>query len=536
MANVLGVMLDCSRNSVMRPDKVKEFAKHISAMGYNMLQLYTEDTYEIDGEGFFGCTRGKYTADEIKDIDEYCKSIGIELTPCIQVLAHLNGLKRWDCYKEIFDCNDILLVDDDRTYQLIEKMVKTSAENFSSRQINIGMDEAHMVGLGKYLDEHGYENRFEILERHLTKVLNICAKYGFKPMMWSDMFFKLAGKTDYWVGEFEFDEFVKSKVPKGVSLVYWDYYHVEKDGYTAMLKNHAQLSDDVWYAGSVWTSAGFSPKNYYALDTALPALEACREQGVKNVLMTAWGNNGSECSYFSVLPSLMVIAEVYRNGSYDLETVKRKFFEITGESYDDLTALDQPARYEKHLKAVRTVDKYALYNDPLYGVFDSAVPIGISEYYRDLADKLKVARNRTNKYKYVFEYASSLCSALELKSELSRKTKELYDKADKTGILNLVKNVYPTLIQRLKDFKRAFREYWYTDYKAFGFEVQDVRLGGLISRLETCEVRLTDYATGKVERLEELETDRKTIDNQYEKGKTILFNNWAETVTANIIN
>ena len=53
----LGVMLDCSRNAVMKPQKVKEFAKLIRDMGYNMLQLYTEDTYEIEGEPFFGHMR-----------------------------------------------------------------------------------------------------------------------------------------------------------------------------------------------------------------------------------------------------------------------------------------------------------------------------------------------------------------------------------------------------------------------------------------------------------------------------------------------
>ena len=36
-----GVMLDCSRNAVMKPEKVKDFAKTIKALGYNMIQLYT---------------------------------------------------------------------------------------------------------------------------------------------------------------------------------------------------------------------------------------------------------------------------------------------------------------------------------------------------------------------------------------------------------------------------------------------------------------------------------------------------------------
>ena len=44
----LAVMIDCSRNGVMKPEKVKEFARLIQKMGYNALMLYTEDTYEVE--------------------------------------------------------------------------------------------------------------------------------------------------------------------------------------------------------------------------------------------------------------------------------------------------------------------------------------------------------------------------------------------------------------------------------------------------------------------------------------------------------
>ena len=45
-----GVMLDMSRNAVMKPDEVKNYARVLKSMGYNMIQLYTEDTYEVEGE------------------------------------------------------------------------------------------------------------------------------------------------------------------------------------------------------------------------------------------------------------------------------------------------------------------------------------------------------------------------------------------------------------------------------------------------------------------------------------------------------
>ena len=56
-----------------------------------------------------------------------------------------------------------------------------------------------MLGLGNYLKKHGYVNRFEMLSRHLSRVCEIAQRYDFKPMMWSDMFFRLGSKTgDYY--------------------------------------------------------------------------------------------------------------------------------------------------------------------------------------------------------------------------------------------------------------------------------------------------------------------------------------------------
>ena len=174
-----GVMLDCSRNAVMKPEQVKKIASVLKDFGYTMLQLYTEDTYEVENEPFFGYLRGRYSVEELQDIVSYCKEIGMEVIPCVQTLAHLNQIFRWKEYAVVNDFADILLPEEERTYALIENIFKTLRKCFSSEYVHIGMDEAHMLGLGKYLDKHGYNNRFDILNRHLNKVIEIAKRYGF---------------------------------------------------------------------------------------------------------------------------------------------------------------------------------------------------------------------------------------------------------------------------------------------------------------------------------------------------------------------
>ena len=54
--------------------------------------------------------------------------------------------------------------------------------------------EAFQLGLGNYLSRNGYQDRTGIMKRHLDRVCEICRKYEFEPMIWSDMYFMLAAE------------------------------------------------------------------------------------------------------------------------------------------------------------------------------------------------------------------------------------------------------------------------------------------------------------------------------------------------------
>ena len=132
-----GAMFDMSRNSVFKPETVAMMMRYMALMGLNMFMLYTEDTYEVEGYPYFGHMRGRYTKAEIKEIDDYAKSLGVELIPCIQTLAHLGTIFSWGEYQAIKDVDDILLLENERTYLLIENIFSTLKENFSSIVSNI---------------------------------------------------------------------------------------------------------------------------------------------------------------------------------------------------------------------------------------------------------------------------------------------------------------------------------------------------------------------------------------------------------------
>ena len=62
----VGVMVDCSRNSVPGIEFLESIMDRMALMGLNCLVLYMEDVYELDGEPLFGYMRGGYTQAQLR--------------------------------------------------------------------------------------------------------------------------------------------------------------------------------------------------------------------------------------------------------------------------------------------------------------------------------------------------------------------------------------------------------------------------------------------------------------------------------------
>ena len=532
---MLGVMLDCSRNAVLRPEEVYRFIDILAKMGYNTLQLYTEDTYEIDGEPYFGYLRGRYTKEELKAIDAYALERGIELQPCIQTLAHLNGLNRWGAYAPIIDQKDVLLVGDERTYTLIEHMFETLSECFTTRRVHIGMDEAHDLGRGKYLDKHGDVARSQILTDHLARVCEIADKFGFRPMMWGDMFYRIANNGLYYGHRLEMTEEARNRVPANLDLVYWDYYHEKVEDYDMMLDGYKQFNacNEIFFAGGAWTWVGFTPHNDFSIRTTKAALESCKSHGVRDIFFTMWGDDGGECSPYGVLPALFYGAELLR-GNEDMASIKAKFREIVGEDFDKMMALDLPDRLGAAPHTYHNPSKYGLYNDPFRGIMDCSLNEGESAHFRRAAKKLRAYAREGGEFAYLFDQAAKLCSVLEIKYELGLRARAAYRAGDKEA-LAVVGEDCKRAAKRLHVFYEAFRDTWMKEKKPHGFEIHQYRLAGMECRLLECARVIAEYLEGKLDKIVELEEDVIPYGGEWSRGKRTMLLAWRMMNTASIL-
>lgn len=505
-----GAMLDCSRNGVVNLNAAKQMIRYMALMGHNMLMLYTEDTYEVPEYPYFGYMRGRYTQKELQELDAYAQGYGIELIPCIQTLAHLATTLRWMCFDDIKDDNDTLLIGEEKTYELVDAMIRACRNSFTTQRIHIGMDEAFMMGFGRYRIKHGIRAREKIFCEHLYRVNEICQKYGFRPMIWSDMFYRLAVGAEggeYTVGEISQE--VMDLIPSNVELVYWDYYKHNKDAYCTPMRSHKKFANSIIFAGGAWRWAGFVPHIEKSLDASQKALTACRQTDIREVFCTAWGDQGNECPMMSILPVLQLYAELSYHEDVSREMLKKRLYACTGESLSDMLFMDEPdmpdGRYHEDITNPAT---YLLYSDALGSLFELHIEDCYKENYAVYAKKLAEAAVRSKNLGYMYDMLAELCSVLEYKACVSADAYQAYQTADKEKLRMISEKTLPEILDRLEAFRNSVEKRWLAEYKVSGYDILDFRLGGVSARVKNAIRRLDLYLQGEIDKIEELEEKR----------------------------
>ena len=529
-----GFMLDCSRNAVFTVEKVKSVIRILAKLGMNVLMLYTEDTYEVSEEPYFGCYRGRYTKAEIQEMDAYASEFGVELVPCIQTLAHLHNALKWPGKAQIMDSADILMVGKDETYEFIEKLLRAVKDSFSTRRVHLGMDEAVLLGLGEYLLENGYEKSSVLVKEHCRRVLAICKKLDLEPMIWSDMYITANTNGGYYQVSEGTDCSSWEKPEKELGLVYWDYYHNDEAAYEKMLGIHKQLSDNVIFAGGSWIWNGISPNHSKTFACTKAALKSCKKNQIKEVLCTAWMDNGAETPVDAVLPGLVLFSHLGFHEEYDAKLLEEEFRNCTGGELEDFMALDDFDSLFLNGKPnleTQNPSKYLLYQDPMLGLFDYEVVnsgIDAGAYYEKLKQQMAACQDSSPAYSLLFAYYEKLAEVLTNKADLGVRIKVAYDQKQKWVLKEICEKEIPDLVKNLEELKDLREDLWMAEAKPFGYELMDVKLGGVITRLNSTSRRIKKYLNQTIEQLEELEEERLPFFNKNVHKRE---NRWSQIIS-----
>ena len=496
--NTIGPMLDVSRRRVMTVEGVKGFLDQIQRLGLNMLMLYTEDLFEVEGYPQFGHQRGRYSIAELQELDRYAAELGIELIPCIQTFGHLEKYLRTSEGKKLRDNASVLLAGAEETYSFIEAELKAIRKAFTTQRIHLGMDETFGLGLGRYLEQHGYRPAAEIYREHLTQVLEIAGKYFEQPMIWSDMLFLKDGRN-YPENDAPSQEFIDS-TPQ-VDLVFWAYSNESYSFYKHAIDQHARFKGETAFGGGVWTWNGILPNLDYTLKASKPALEACIDGEVPTVIATMWNSGGAGADYDQALPGLCVFSEYCYKGKdcteADIYAASAHLFGVDEALFHAISDA-----YLGRRSASGLANAF-LYGEPMldFMMTDVDYTRAIETFTRSLA---VLEANPDYKYR---EFCTLFFQIAAEKAAIFRDLYPAYHAGDRATLQQLADGI-PALLEKYRRFYALFKKYWHRDYKPFGLENYTHDFGGAILRLEDTAETLNAYLKGERSSIGELETER----------------------------
>ena len=526
-----GIMFDCSRNAVLKPQALRFFFRKMALMGLNLGMMYTEDTYEVPGQPFFGYKRGRYTYDELKALDDYASLFGIELCPCIQTLGHLKRILHWPAYHHLRDNDEVLLADLDETYELLDQMIHAATAPYRSKRIHLGMDEAYGVGLGAHLARYGYEDPHSVIGRHLSRVLGICDKYGLHAMMWSDMYFHLDGRNYHSPGLPS--EKAKAAVDPRITLMYWDYYQPKEEAYADALYKHAQFPAPTVFAGGIWTWIGPAPDYPTTLQNTVSGLTACAKTNIPLALATAWGDNGGECNLTAALLGLQLYGELTFRPDYDEDELARRFrrcCHADAQAFLDLSLLNYMPGMKDNPSDPVNACKFMLYQDPLIQLFEAdTAGYAMAEHFGSLVTRYARYALENPDYALLFDFYTALANALALKCVWHEQAGDAVRSRNREQAAALADGI-PATVEALDTLRVVWRRLWESTNKPNGFEIIEVRMGGIAARMATAGEKMRAFALGQVDTIPELE-EQALITKRRPNGSIVCTNTMDEIAT-----
>jgi hypothetical protein len=312
---VRGFMLDISRDRVPTRATLERLVELMALARLNQLQLYTEHTFAYRDHEVVWRDATPITVDDVRWLDELCRSRGIELVPNQNCFGHMNRWLAHDAYRGRAEAPDgfelipgvvlpaSVLAPTEENAAFALELFAELLPSFTSRRVNIGCDETFELGQGRSREAVAERGREAVYVEHLRRIVDPLLERGYAVQFWADVIRKAPDLID--------------QVPAGAVALAWTY-EAPSDGESALrvppaLAEHLATlgidpSDHAGFASNVapladrsqdfWVVPGTSTWNSLvgridnSIANQLDAADVGRARGASGYLLTDWGDNG----------------------------------------------------------------------------------------------------------------------------------------------------------------------------------------------------------------------------------------------------
>lgn len=467
-----GVMLDVSRGRVPSLDTLLELADRLADFKVNELQLYTEHTFAYRNYEPVWRDWGALTGQEILELDQRCRQLGIDLVPNQNSFGHLRYWLEYPPLKPLAEVAEpyegsggtflryptTLAPTNPRTLPFVRELFDELLPHFTSHSFNVGCDETWDLGRGQSRAACERLGKGKVYVDFLKKIHREVEKRGKRMMFWGDIILN-------------HPELIK-ELPANLVALNWGYeasHPFEKE--TATFER-ANVPFYVCPGTSTWMTLLGRHDNAFANLRA--AAKSGLRHGAAGYLNTDWGDGGHPQPLAVSYPLYVMGAALSWCGASFDETLLGPV--LSRDIFEDPTGLAAKAALD--LGFAHRKFGYSAPNVTPYGTVIAAPPPhlrelfcrdGLKYYARIPAEKIRAAWDEVETHRKVL-YRSRphtargelLAAELDMAARMAAESCRimLWQQALAEGRSSQARAIAKKGVRALRELDRDFRAYW----------------------------------------------------------------------------
>lgn len=193
-----GFYHDVTRGRIPNIKTLKELVDKLALYKINVLQLYVEHSFDFKEYREINKGQEPLTADEIKELSEYCREHFIDLQPSLACFGHLYALLQSDRYKHLCELENYLpskhlwnermahhTLDstNPESLKLVKKLIDEYLAAYDSDYFNICCDETFDLGKGRNLGKDSGRLYIDFV----SEIIKYLEENGKTVMLWGDV-------------------------------------------------------------------------------------------------------------------------------------------------------------------------------------------------------------------------------------------------------------------------------------------------------------------------------------------------------------
>ncbi len=311
-----GFYHDITRGRIPTLETLKKLVDTMAEYKLNSLQLYVEHCFDFREYEFCRDKLGVITAEEIRELDKYCKERFVDLVPSLSCFGHLYHLLQSEKYKHLCELRDYepkhhhfierlkhhtinpLL---DESYKLICSLIDQHMAAFSSQYFNICCDETFDLGT----DVNKDKKKDELYIGFVKKLIDYVESKGKTVMMWGDIILKYLEHVD--------------ELSDNLIFLNWGYSKDPDKNKVEALKDKIQIicpGTSSWY--------GFSERPCIEEENITKFVNYGYQYSAFGILNTNWGDFGNLASIDMAMYGLIIGAIVGWDKNTKLDSNKKR--------------------------------------------------------------------------------------------------------------------------------------------------------------------------------------------------------------------